>query len=46
VVLRFIDQIYRILGRTGSAIIAKVMAIFIAAIAVDFIIEGLRHIFF
>ncbi len=39
-----INSIYRILGRTGSLIVAKIMAILTAAIAVDFIVEGLRDI--
>lgn len=41
--LRFIDPIYRFLGRTGSQVIARVMALLIASIAVQFIIEGIRH---
>ena len=44
-ILRFIDTIYRILGRTGSEAVARLMAIFIAAIAVEFIIEGIKHSF-
>ncbi|MBS7623500.1 MarC family protein [Candidatus Bathyarchaeota archaeon] len=45
IVLRFIDNIYRKLGRIGSDVVARLMAIFIAAIAVQFIIDGLRHSF-
>jgi len=45
IVLRFIDSIYRVLGRTGSAVVARLMAIFIAAIAVEFITEGVKHAF-
>lgn len=41
--LHFIDSIYRLLGRTGSAVVGRVMAIFIAALAVQFIIEGVKH---
>jgi multiple antibiotic resistance protein len=39
------DVIYNMLGRTGSMIIAKVMAIILAAIAVKFIREGIVSMF-
>ncbi len=39
-----INPIYKILGRTGSLIVAKIMAILTAAIAVEFIVDGLRDI--
>jgi len=42
-VLRFIDPIYKFLGKTGSVVIARIMAMFIAAIAVGYILEGLRY---
>ena len=42
VVLRLTDRINRLLGRTGSAVVARVMAVFIAAIAIQFIIDGIR----
>jgi multiple antibiotic resistance protein len=42
-ILRFIDLIYRFLGRTGSLVIARVMALLIAAIAIQYIIEGIRY---
>ena len=42
-VLRFIDPIHRFLGRAGSTVIARILAMFIAAIAVGYILEGLRH---
>ncbi|MEM2123549.1 MAG: MarC family protein [Candidatus Bathyarchaeia archaeon] len=41
-ILRFIDPIYSLLGKTGSAVITRVMAVFIAAIAIQFIYEGLN----
>ena len=41
IILYFGDIIYEKLGRTGSQIIAKVMAIILAAIAVKFIREGI-----
>jgi multiple antibiotic resistance protein len=40
VILRFIDKIYRVLGKTGSLVIAKVMALLIAAIAIQYIVTG------
>ncbi len=43
VILRFMNQIYRILGKTGSVIIARVMSLFIAAIAIQYIIIGTTH---
>ena len=45
VVLILIDKIYLILGETGSVVAARLMAIFIAAIAFQFMIEGLRFYF-
>lgn len=39
-ILNVVDAIYMFLGRTGIAVIAKVMAVFIAAIAVQFILDG------
>ena len=42
VVLRLTDRINRLLGRTGSAVVARVMAVFIAAIAIQFIIAGIQ----
>jgi multiple antibiotic resistance protein len=40
--LQFIDEIHLILGRVGSTVIARLMAIFIAAIAIQFIIDGIN----
>jgi multiple antibiotic resistance protein len=36
------DRIHALLGKTGSSVIAQVMAVFIAAIAIQFIITGIR----
>jgi len=44
-ILYFGNRIYQMLGRTGSQIIAKVMAIILAAIAVKFIREGIMSLF-
>lgn len=40
--LRYIEPIYRILGRNGAVIIARVMALLIAAIAIQYIVNGLQ----
>lgn len=43
VILRYINGVYKILGKTGSLIIARVMALLIAAIAVQYILTGVTH---
>jgi len=43
VILRFIDRIYKVLGKIGSLVIARVMALLIAAIAVQYILIGVTH---
>ncbi len=43
VILRYINGIYKLLGKTGSVIIARVMALLIAAIAVQYILTGIAH---
>jgi multiple antibiotic resistance protein len=44
-VLQLQNPISRILGRRGSIITTRVFAIFLAAIAVQYIVEGLRQLF-
>jgi len=44
VVLLMINPIYRLLGRRGSTIVTRVFAVFIAAIAVQYIIVGIKHL--
>ncbi|MEM2464845.1 MAG: MarC family protein [Candidatus Bathyarchaeia archaeon] len=41
-ILRYIEPLYRVLGKNGSTIIARVMALLIAAIAIQYIISGLK----
>ncbi|MEM2111982.1 MAG: MarC family protein [Candidatus Bathyarchaeia archaeon] len=41
-ILRFIEPIYSVLGKTGSLVIARVMALLIAAIAIQYILEGVK----
>lgn len=43
VILRFINPIYRVLGKTGSLVIARVVALLIAAIATQYILIGITH---
>lgn len=40
--LRYIEPIHKILGRNGAIIIARVMALLIAAIAIQYILNGLQ----
>ena len=43
VILRYINKVYRFLGKTGALVIARVMALLIAAIAVQYILFGIAH---
>lgn len=43
VILRYIGRVYKVLGKTGSLIITRVMALLIAAIAVQYILTGVTH---
>ncbi len=43
IMLRFISGIHKVLGKTGSLVIARVMALLIAAIAVQYILFGVTH---
>jgi len=45
VILHFASKIYKILGRTGSAITTRVLAIFVAAIGVQMILDGIKYFF-
>ncbi len=42
-ILRFIDPIYRVLGKNGSLVITRVMALLIASIAVQYVLEGAKN---
>jgi len=44
-VLHYADAIYKVLGRNGSLILTKIASILIAAIAVQFIRQGILAIF-
>jgi multiple antibiotic resistance protein len=41
IILRYMSKIYRFLGKTGSLVIARVVALLIAAIAVQYILSGI-----
>lgn len=45
VILRYVDNIYRVLGRRGSIIVTRVFAVLIAAIAIQFVVDGIRELF-
>ena len=45
IILRYADRLYRVLGKRGSLIVTRVFAILIAAIAIEYIVDGLRSIF-
>lgn len=45
IILNYIDLIYAFLGKTGAIVVARVMAIFLAAIAVGFIVQASKVIF-
>ncbi len=42
IILHFIDPIYKVLGKNGSLVITRVMALLIAAISVQYIIQGIK----
>lgn len=45
VIFRFVGILYRILGETGSDVIAKIMGMLLAAIAIQFIRQGIQEVF-
>jgi len=44
-ILRYVDSIYQILGKNGSLVITRVMALLIASIAVQYILQGVKTSF-
>jgi len=46
IVLKFIDRIYKFLGKIGAVVIARIMAMFLTAIAIGFIMEGFQKMLF
>jgi multiple antibiotic resistance protein len=43
IILRYVGSVYKFLGKAGSSVIARVMALLIAAIAVQYILFGISH---
>jgi multiple antibiotic resistance protein len=43
IILRYVSSIYQFLGKTGAIVIARVMALLIAAIAIQYILVGISH---
>ena len=42
-ILRYVTSVYRFLGKTGALVIARVMALLIAAIAIQYVLFGVTH---
>lgn len=42
-VLMGADRVYKLLGKTGSQVVAKVIAVFIAAIAIQYVLTGVQY---
>lgn len=45
VILKYAERIHRVLGKRGSLIVTRVFAILIAAIAIEYIVDGLKALF-
>lgn len=45
VILRYADRLYRVLGKRGSLIVTRVFAVLIAAIAIEYIVDGINGLF-
>ena len=45
IVLRLANPIYKLLGRRGSIIFTRIFAVLVAAIAVQYIVRGTKHLF-
>lgn len=45
VIFRYVTRLYRLLGETGADVVAKIMGMLLAAIAVQFIRQGIQDIF-
>jgi len=41
-ILRFIDPIYHVLGKNGSLVITRVMALLVASIAMQYMLQGIN----
>jgi multiple antibiotic resistance protein len=45
VILRYADRVYGLLGKRGSLIVTRVFAVLIAAIAIEYIVDGVKAVF-
>jgi multiple antibiotic resistance protein len=45
IVLLLVNPIYKLLGRRGSMIFTRIFAVLVAAIAVQYIVQGAKHFF-
>lgn len=45
IVFRYVNHLYGILGKTGSDVVAKIMGMLLAAIAIQFMRQGIQEIF-
>ena len=45
IILRLVNPIYKLLGRRGSLIFTRIFAVLVAAIAVQYIVQGAKHLF-
>ncbi len=45
IIFRYANLLYRVLGNTGSDVVAKIMGMLLAAIAVQFIRQGIQDVF-
>ncbi len=43
VILRFMNSVYKVLGKTGALVISRVMALLIASLAIQYILTGITH---
>ncbi|MBS7657271.1 MarC family protein [Candidatus Bathyarchaeota archaeon] len=43
-ILRYITPIFKILGENGSLVVTRLMAMFIAAIAIQYIVQGIKNL--
>ncbi len=45
VILRYANRLYRLLGKRGSLVVTRVFAVLIAAIAIEYIVDGVKALF-
>ncbi len=43
--LKYVNPIFKFLGKEGSLVVARLMAMFIAAIAIEYIVQGVKSLF-